>query len=825
MAGGVSLATLRLRVEKSEVDAAASSLDRLTAAGARTEGSATKLTGTFRGQSQVARDVGRAMRDGVADGAAQSEKALRKVELASFALINAGGLSHASLGRLTGSLIGVAGAAGAWVAIAGTVVSTIYTIANANKEAAARADEAAEAERKRINELSRPVVQRVRSPEEDISALRNRAQANRDRAAAMDEVINALYRQARAEEEVQRARMSGGLVTGIDVRRRGEEDPRELRERAAALRELADARRLAAAAQIGSADTSQGNLGANRVRDLNEERRKFLKSLQDELDLVGLRGPALQRQIALNSGLGQTFADLVAKMQAAIEKKRALLDLESGAGLNFGRTPSPEEFSAVTQAFMVAEQRRRDIQRSTSAEVARERINREMMLLSIKDQNAALEKQKQTQGEISNAVLSVLATTVNRGPLGGLLLGGLQGGLEGGPLGAGLGAFTGLMSGLVESFDSSNTALRQLEDGLASFRRTVEDAGSPLSDLEEQIRDVRRANEEMRRGLEDQAAQSRAREREFNQRALGDPFRPTTGGQAQRDLDELNRLEAERIEQLRREAELLQQTRLQNLDVRRLRALGLEDEAFELQQYMELTEARRRHASELEIATLLETQRAEAMRRASDEIERTIEGLGRTIDGLDRFRDSLSLNPQLSILSPIQQLREARRQYEEELGRARGGDQEAAGRLSSVAQAFLTASRRVNASGTPFVSDFTRVQDELGEVRAMFENQRSIQQQQLDELRRLRENSDREWDWRTGGPGSPGSNPQNPNTPGPGNWPPADGGGNPLNPQDLSALHLAGYTALLEQLRADNAALRLELSALRRAVEGSALMN
>lgn len=179
---------------------------------------------------------------------------------------------------------------------------------------------------------------------------------------------------------------------------------------------------------------------------------------------------------------------------------------------------------------------------------------------------------------------------------------------------------------------------------------------------------------------------------------------------------------------------------------------------------------RLREIEALEAQAMQQARAAAAAREMADAIEKAvsrIEGLSRTIENLQAFRGGLSLNPQLTILSPMQQLAEARRQYESTVAAAMGGDQNAAGRLPGAAQAFLTASRSVNASGRGYVQDFLRVQNETEAVTKLFQDQKSIQEQMLEELKKIAYETSR---WATGGgPGSPGGHPVDPGNPNAGN--------------------------------------------------------
>ncbi|MBK8006746.1 MAG: hypothetical protein IPK12_23440 [Gemmatimonadetes bacterium] len=108
------------------------------------------------------------------------------------------------------------------------------------------------------------------------------------------------------------------------------------------------------------------------------------------------------------------------------------------------------------------------------------------------------------------------------------------------------------------------------------------------------------------------------------------------------------------------------------------------------------------------------------------------EELRRTVDGLRAYRDGLRLDSTLSVLSPIEQLAEARRQYQRQVDLARGGEQTAAGTLGEFGRQLLEASRAVNASGLGYAADFGLVQRDLSQVADLFESRISTEQQALE---------------------------------------------------------------------------------------------
>ena len=178
----------------------------------------------------------------------------------------------------------------------------------------------------------------------------------------------------------------------------------------------------------------------------------------------------------------------------------------------------------------------------------------------------------------------------------------------------------------------------------------------------------------------------------------------------------------------------------QNLEIRRLSALGMDKEAealrLQIRQEQELAEARAQGFEAETIAAIEEVQALEKVAEARREEMRAMEAL-------QAFQRSLNLGP-LSTLSPSAQLDEARRIFEETRASALGGDAEASGRLPADARAFLDASRAFNASGPGFAADFAAVQaandaaiDLFGEQLSVNENILKETQSQTEELRNI----------------------------------------------------------------------------------------
>lgn len=181
-----------------------------------------------------------------------------------------------------------------------------------------------------------------------------------------------------------------------------------------------------------------------------------------------------------------------------------------------------------------------------------------------------------------------------------------------------------------------------------------------------------------------------------------------------------------------------------------LEALGvlhqMERGQFELNLALEAVESAAREQIE-KLDEQLQAQE-EALRLAEDQLrtqERTVEELQGVIDGLQRFKDSLKLGP-LSVLSPADQLAEARRQFGAVEARALAGDAEAAAQLPQVAQALLEASRDYNASGAGFQADYNRVLAASEQAQATARDSLVLQELQLAEAKRQTEKLDRQID-------------------------------------------------------------------------------
>jgi tape measure domain-containing protein len=102
-------------------------------------------------------------------------------------------------------------------------------------------------------------------------------------------------------------------------------------------------------------------------------------------------------------------------------------------------------------------------------------------------------------------------------------------------------------------------------------------------------------------------------------------------------------------------------------------------------------------------------------------------------DSLKTFQDSL-VTGDLSTGNAVDKYNAAKSAYEQTQAEAMQGNQTAIGNFQSVAQAFLTASRDVNASGSGYTSDYQEVLAQTQALQQFTTGQVSAQQQQLDAL-------------------------------------------------------------------------------------------
>jgi len=129
---------------------------------------------------------------------------------------------------------------------------------------------------------------------------------------------------------------------------------------------------------------------------------------------------------------------------------------------------------------------------------------------------------------------------------------------------------------------------------------------------------------------------------------------------------------------------------------------------------------------------LLKKQK-EAQDTNKESLSQTIEKLKTFAQSMREMRDGLLLSD-LTTLTPEQQYLEALRQFDNTVAKAKTGDEEAQSQISAAANAFLQASRVVNASDPKYSSDFAKVLRITEEMEQWATAKASVEQLSLDAL-------------------------------------------------------------------------------------------
>lgn len=345
------------------------------------------------------------------------------------------------------------------------------------------------------------------------------------------------------------------------------------------------------------------------------------------------------------------------------------------------------------------------------------------------------------------------------GAFGGILSGAGFGFLSGGGPGAAIGAIGGLigaMDALGNSAAEQRREMEALQRQYDSFTDGIKEQLGIMTPLEFRLRAAAREFAAMRDAIVSEGALSAFEE--FGEVML-------TAGVITRDQIEkvgaLNTLERQYLDLLKRQEEQRVNDIGQESAILRLRIQGQDELADGMQRTIEkqneLRDALAAGASQAEITAIKERQRLEDILKAVEQTQERIASFAATIANLQAFRNALLLSPDAG-LSPTQQLAEARRQYEDILTKALGGDQQAAGMLTGAAQTLLQFSRAVNASGPSFQDDLAKVLADNAAVIAKFEDLKTIEELMLEQLRQIAED--------TGNlTGRAGSDPNRPNDP------------------------------------------------------------
>jgi phage-related minor tail protein len=127
------------------------------------------------------------------------------------------------------------------------------------------------------------------------------------------------------------------------------------------------------------------------------------------------------------------------------------------------------------------------------------------------------------------------------------------------------------------------------------------------------------------------------------------------------------------------------------------------------------------------------TALTEAYQREADVIKATQDRMSSFASSLRALHDNALLGD-LSPLTPQQKYAEAKAQYERTLAGARNGDATAQANYDQAYNAFLTASRTVNASGGQYQADFAYAQRATEEAATWAEQQVDVAKASLDAL-------------------------------------------------------------------------------------------
>lgn len=365
--------------------------------------------------------------------------------------------------------------------------------------------------------------------------------------------------------------------------------------------------------------------------------------------------------------------------------------------------------------------------------------------LMLEEMSKAEQKERERTQTIGAGAFGIVTGIMSRsGGIGGAIGSAVQGGLAGGAAFGVPGAVMGALNGLASSLLGMGGAARLTDEEVARLRRQFE---AFTDDIKEQLGVMSPLEARMREATRQFAAMR-------DEIGRMDDDMPLTFASEQNRIrretataiEELNRLERQYLDLLR-EQEIHRVNAInQESAILRLRIQGDTELADAMQRTIdkqnELRAAHEAGASQAEITAIKERQRLEDILQAVEQTQQRIAAFAATISNLQAFRNSLLLSPDAG-LSPTDQLAEARRQYEEILAKALGGDQAAAGQLPGAAQTLLEFSRAMNASGPAFQNDLQQILADNAAVIAKFEDLKTIEELMLEELRKIAEDTGR----------------------------------------------------------------------------------
>lgn len=386
-----------------------------------------------------------------------------------------------------------------------------------------------------------------------------------------------------------------------------------------------------------------------------------------------------------------------------------------------------------------------------------------------------------------------MTTHQGLGALGGAASGAAMGFMIAGPAGAAVGALAGLAGGIIGSGKAAKEAAeqeRQLQQAYAvnvaqikltlgiftPLQAALANSKKQFQELTDNIQKAyagkaheeernkllleaqdleRRRNEQLRQEAEFQSKvfdenlrvrALRAQNQSEEADALALAIQQETeyneakkNGATTAQLAALKTIQLMETQQKQADLEEAHKRALEDLNLRMEAALGtsqdvLDDMRFRIDQEREYKDAVRAGRDAVYLATLAQTQHAEAVARAITKVQATIAGLTSTINGLQDFQNKLKLDATQSAAS---REAEALRQYNATLGLAKGGNQDAANRLPQVAQQYLDILREIYASGPNFAAGFARVQQDTADVIAVFQAQKTAAEKQLETLQKI----------------------------------------------------------------------------------------
>ncbi|MEQ9329974.1 hypothetical protein [Thalassobaculum sp.] len=142
-------------------------------------------------------------------------------------------------------------------------------------------------------------------------------------------------------------------------------------------------------------------------------------------------------------------------------------------------------------------------------------------------------------------------------------------------------------------------------------------------------------------------------------------------------------------------------------------------------------------AAQLTLAdvTRLATRELDAQIREQEAVKRSAEAV---VEAIADTRRRLNLDPALSVLSPAEQLEQARQRFEDLAGRSQAGDQAAQAELPEAGETYLELAREFYASNEDYARIFGQVDAALRATGDVADRQLQVAEAQLEELRELR---------------------------------------------------------------------------------------